>query len=148
MKLLPTITEGLGLTPFRRQMDRLFCDFFPGEPNGFPALAEGALLVDLAETPESVVVKAEVPGIELKDLDISIVGETLYIRGEKKEEKEEKGKTWHRVERSYGAFARAVTLPSPVKQDKIEATAKDGVLTITLPKAEEAKAHKIVIKGS
>lgn len=148
MNLLPTIREGLGLTPFRRQMDRLFSDFFPEVPNGFPALAEGALLVDLAETPESVVVKAEVPGIELKDLDISIVGETLYIKGEKKEEKEEKGKTWHRVERSYGAFARAVTLPAPVKQDKIEATVKDGVLTVTLPKAEEAKARKIAIKGA
>ncbi len=76
----------------------------------------------------------------------SRLGGTLYLKGRKTEEKEEKGKTWHRVERSYGTFTRAITLPSAVNAERIEAKSKDGVLTITLPKREEAKPKQIQIK--
>jgi HSP20 family protein len=142
MKLVPWRTE---LSPLRGQMDRLFRDFFE---NGHVATREEefAPVLDVAETPEAIVVTAEVPGIEVKDIEISLMGGTLYLKGRKTEEREEKGKTWHRVERSYGAFTRAITLPSAVNAERIEAKSKDGVLTITLPKKEEAKPKQIQIK--
>jgi HSP20 family protein len=104
--------------------------------------------LDVSETAETVQVRMDVPGIEAKDIDIEITGNMLHVSGERKEEKEEKGKTWHRIERKTGSFARSVTLPSAVKEDKVEAAYKDGVLTITLPKTEEAKTHKVKIKGN
>jgi HSP20 family protein len=126
-------------------MDRLFHDFFE---NGHTTTAaeEFAPALDVAETPEAIVVTAEVPGVDVKDVEISLMGGTLYIKGKKTDEKEEKGKTWHRVERSYGAFTRALSLPSAVNAERIEAKSKDGVLTITLPKKEEAKPKLIQIK--
>jgi HSP20 family protein len=104
--------------------------------------------LDVSETAEMVQVRMDVPGIDAKDIDIEITGNMLHVSGERKEEKEEKGKTWHRIERKTGSFARSVTLPSAVKEDKVEAAYKDGVLTITLPKTEEAKTHKVKIKGN
>jgi HSP20 family protein len=90
----------------------------------------------------------DIPGMEAKDIDIEVTGNTLNVSGERKEEKEEKGKTWHRIERKTGSFARSVTLPSAVMEEKVEAAYKDGVLTITLPKTEEAKTHKVKVKGN
>jgi HSP20 family protein len=92
------------------------------------------------------VVKAEVPGLEPKDIDISLTGGVLTIKGEKKQEKEEKDENYHRIERSYGTFTRSVRVPQEVQSDKIEATYKNGVLKITLPKSEEAKKKEIKIK--
>jgi HSP20 family protein len=133
------------LSTLRREMDRLFECFF-GEalslerPGGTwePRL-------DIAESKDMLTVKAELPGLEAEDLDVSVSGETLTIKGEKKQEREEKDERRHVVERSYGAFARTVRLPAPVIQDKITAGFKNGVLTISLPKTEEAKQKAIPI---
>lgn len=134
------------LTSFRREMDRLFERFFGELPSlELPGMAWGPRL-DMSETKDSLVVKAELPGLEAKDLDISVSGNTLTIKGEKKQEKEEKDEHHHMIERSYGAFSRIVELPAPVAADKIKATFKNGVLTIALPKTEEAKRRAVSIK--
>ncbi|MCP5007890.1 MAG: Hsp20/alpha crystallin family protein [Planctomycetes bacterium] len=104
------------------------------------------LEVDIAETDNDIIVKAEIPGVDPKDIDISIVNDTLTIKGEKKEEKEEKGMSYHRVERSYGSFMRTIDLPAHVKTDEVVAKDHQGVLKITLPKMEEAKTKKITVK--
>lgn len=128
------------LTSLQREMDRLFEDFFRrGGLRWAPS-------VDVIETNDTVVIKAELPGLEPKDVDISVSGNTLTIRGEKKEEKEEKGKTFYRMERSYGSFCRTIDLPAAVEADKAKADYKQGVLEITLPKTEQVKAKKIPIK--
>jgi HSP20 family protein len=144
MNLLPWHKADVGLSQMRRQLDRLFEDFFTN--GGVAAARAWAPELDVAETPEAIVVKAELPGIDPKEVEISVSGETLSIRGEKKEEKEEKGKTWHRVERSYGSFLRSIDLPAPVDAERISAEAKDGVLTVTLPKTEKARARRIEVK--
>ncbi|HWT83226.1 MAG TPA: Hsp20/alpha crystallin family protein, partial [Candidatus Methylomirabilis sp.] len=95
---------------------------------------------------ESVVLKAELPGIEPKDVEVRVEDNTLYLKGERKHEKEVKEKSYHRVERSYGAFTRSFALPGSVSADKAAAEYKDGVLTLTLPKKEEAKPKTIQIK--
>ena len=123
----------------QREMDRLFEDFF----------RRGGLMrpsVDVVETDDTVVVKAELPGMEPKDVDISVSGDKLTIKGERKAEKEEKGKTFYRMERGYGSFCRTIELPASVEADKAKADYKNGVLEITLPKTEQVKAKKIPIK--
>jgi len=126
-------------------MDRLLERFF-GEPLG-PERRAGMWTprTDVAETKDSVTIKAELPGLEAKDVEVSLSGDMLTIKGEKKQEKEEKDEHHHLVERTYGAFSRMVQLPAPVAADKIKANFKNGVLTVTLPKTEEAKQKAIPI---
>ncbi|MBM2839971.1 MAG: Heat shock protein, Hsp20 family [Bacteroidetes bacterium] len=102
--------------------------------------------VDVAENENEVQVKVELPGVSKDDVKITMQENILTIRGEKKQEKETKNSEYHRVERSYGSFQRSFTLPTNVKHDKIEASYNDGVLTVTLPKAEEAKPKQIEVK--
>lgn len=90
--------------------------------------------------------KAEIPGLDAKDLDLSLSGGSLVIKGEKKQEKEEKEENYHFIERSYGSFVRTIPLPKEVKHDKITASYKDGVLRVVLPKSEEAKTKELKIK--
>ena len=89
----------------------------------------------------------DIPGMEAKDIDIQVNGHLLTISGERKEEKEEKGKTYHRIERRSGSFSRSVTLPCPVKEEAVDAQYKNGILMVKLPKAEEAKSKKIAVKS-
>jgi HSP20 family protein len=103
--------------------------------------------LDLAESNNALEVRMDIPGMEAKDIDIQVNANVLTVSGERKEEREEKGKTYHRVERRVGAFSRSVTLPCPVKEDAVDAQYKNGILTIKLPKTEEAKARKITVKG-
>lgn len=98
-------------------------------------------VVNVSETENEVVVTAELPGMDEKDLDLSLRGNQLIIRGEKKEEKEEKGEHYYRKESSYGSFHRVIPLPMEVDEDKIEATYKKGVLKIRLPKSAEAQKN-------
>jgi HSP20 family protein len=135
-----------GLSTFRREMDELFERFFGELPSLDIAGPGWAPRLDVAENKDSVTVKAELPGVEAKDLDISVSGDVLTIKGEKRQEREEKDEHRHLVERSYGAFSRMVRLPAPVASDKVKATFKNGVLTIVLPKTEEAKRKAIPIK--
>ena len=134
------------LTSFRREMDRLWDRFFSERP-ALEFLERGwEPSLDISETKGDLVVKAELPGIDPKDIDISLAGDTLTIKGEKKQEKEEKEENYHRIERSYGAFSRMVKLPMSVQNDKIKASYQNGVLKITLPKSEEEKKKQIKIK--
>jgi HSP20 family protein len=103
--------------------------------------------LDVAETDSDVVVHVDVPGIDPKKIDISVTGDVLTIRGERDEVKDTKETTFHRVERSYGSFSRVITLPTSVDVEKISATAKEGVLTVTLPKRDEVRPRQIKVEA-
>ena len=127
------------------EMDDLFDSFFRGL--GRPLTGYKAWpAIDVADKDDAVVVRAEVPGCKAEDIDISVYGNTLTISGEKKESKEEKEKGYYHMERSCGSFRRDLNLASDVDPDKIKAVCKEGVLTVTLPKTEKAKAVKIKVK--
>lgn len=134
----------------RREMDSLFDNFFRGfdlEP--FESrLGAFNPKVDVTENDKEIKISAELPGMDEKDIDVSIQKDVLTIKGEKKEEKEDKGKDYYRMERSYGSFSRSVPLPVEVETDKVEAKFKKGVLSITLPKTAKAVAEtkKIAVK--
>jgi HSP20 family protein len=128
-------------------MDRLFDRFLEPAWSEMPALGDWSPTVDVSEDKDAVTVKAELPGVEQKDIAVSLQEGMLTIKGEKRAEKEEKDKHYHRIERSSGAFYRSIQLPSVVDAGKVAATFKDGVVTITLPKSPEAKGTTIPIKG-
>lgn len=102
--------------------------------------------VDIVENDDAFTVKAELPGVEKKDVDISIENGVLTIKGEKKSKTEQKDEKVHRVECSYGSFVRSFTLPASVKTDKVDAKYKDGILNMTLPKSEKDTTKKIEVK--
>ena len=102
--------------------------------------------LDVFEEKDSVVVKAELPGMKKEDVEVNLSGEHLTIKGEKKEDKEVKEDDYYRRERSYGSFLRTVALPCEVKSDEIKASFKDGVLEIRMPKTEEAKKKSVAVK--
>ncbi len=141
------------LAPFRdfermtREMDRFWDSFLERRP-ATRIEDEGEFLptLDLAETKNDIVVKAELPGLDPKDIDISLSNGVLTIKGEKKQEREEKEENYHLLERSYGSFVRSVRLPGEIQSDKINASYKNGVLKVTLPKSEEAKKKEIKIR--
>ena len=141
------------LTPFRdfdrmrREMDRLSDTFLEGDVRkGSKEDSFWLPSVDVSETKSDIVVKAELPGMDPKDIDVTLSDGHLMIKGQKKHEKEEKDEDYHFVERSYGSFVRAVHLPKEVKHDKISASYKDGVLKVVLAKSEEAKTKEVKIK--
>jgi len=134
----------------RQEMNRLFDDFNRGfslEP--FESKFAGfSPRVDVSETDKEIKITAELPGMDDKDIDISLNKDTLTIKGEKREEKEDKGKDYYRAERSYGSFSRTIPLPAEIDTDKVKAEFKKGVLTVTMPKTAEAikETKKIPIK--
>lgn len=135
----------------RRRMNRLFEDFWgdlahQGE-GGETRELRFSPPVDIKETDDSYVVTLEIPGVNKKDISVEVQDNVLSIRGERNFEEEKKGETFHRVERSYGSFVRSFSLPSQVNADKVEAVFKDGLLTLTVAKVEEAKPKNIEIKG-
>lgn len=134
------------LSSLRREMDRLWENFFGERPLTRIWEREWAPFLDMSETKDNFVVKAEVPGIDAKDIDISLTGDVLSIKGEKKQEKEEKEEDYHLIERNYGSFSRSVRLPAEVESGKIKASYKNGILSITLPKSEKVKAREVKIK--
>ncbi len=103
--------------------------------------------VDVSETAKEIIVNAEIPGVEAKDIDVNLAGDVLTIKGERKREHEEKEENFHRIERSYGSFYRSLRLPSEVDGDKIKASYKKGVLRISLHKSKKATAKKIEINA-
>ena len=125
----------------RREFDRLLEELVPRE-EGERVFAP---VVDVYETDQELVVKAELPGVKKENVEVSIRDNALYIRGEQKAEREEKTKAYHRVERVYGRFERVLPLPTDVKVESAKAEFKDGVLEIRIPKAEGAKERKIEI---
>ena len=136
-----------GLTALRREMDRLFEDFFGGRSGGFWERA-GEPAVEVSDTKDAVVVKAQVPGMTKENVQVSITEDALTLKGEMKEEEKKEDKNYHRREFRYGAFARTIPLPMTVQGDKATAQLKDGVLEITIPKSEQAKVKEIPIKVS
>jgi HSP20 family protein len=102
--------------------------------------------VDIYETENELVLKADLPDVELKDLDVRVENQTLTITGERKFERQGGSKGYHRVERSYGNFARSFSVPNTFDTDKIDASFKNGVLTVTLPKKEAAKPRQIKVQ--
>lgn len=137
----------------QREMNQMFDDIFEGISPA--ALREKGLAtfypsIDVKETDTEITVKAELPGMEEKDVEVTLEDETLTLRGEKKaEEKEEDGKGYWRRETSYGSFLRVIPLPRGIDQEKVDARFKNGVLSITLPKQEEekVKGKKIAVKA-
>jgi HSP20 family protein len=129
----------------REAMDRLFDDAFT-RPLSVSGVA-GAPAIDMFQTEDDVVVKATLPGIKAEDVDISVTGETLTIRGEYKQENEQKDATYHIREQRSGSFERSLLLPTDVKADQAKADFENGILTITMPIAEEVKPKSITIKA-
>ncbi|HEX3573347.1 MAG TPA: Hsp20/alpha crystallin family protein [Rhodopila sp.] len=134
-------------------MDRLF-DSFTGRFGAAPFLSSRfdttvslpSFAVDITEKEHEFLVSAEVPGMADKDIDVSLSGDVLTIKGEKRQEREEEGDNRYLSERSYGAFQRAFSLPDGVDREKIAASFANGVLTVTLPKSAQAAAKKIEVK--
>ena len=139
------------LLSLQERMNRLFEESARGIGRGQEedwSVGAWAPAVDIFEQGSDVVLKAELPGIEPKDVDIRIENNILTLRGERKVDHEVKKESYHRVERSYGTFTRSFTLPSTVDTAGVKADYKDGVLRITLPKREEAKPKQIQISVS
>jgi HSP20 family protein len=148
-------TEVSPLDAFQREMNRLFDDFFKGF--GLPSTTQGAGAlgmfvpqVDMTEDDKSIKVVAELPGMDEKNIDINLSRDSLTIKGEKREEREEKGKESYYAERSFGSFSRVIPLPSEVNPDQAEATFSKGVLTVSMPKLHEEKKEqkKIEVRTS
>jgi len=136
------------LMSLRQAMDRLFEDSFVRPSRLIGDFGETVMpALDIYQTPNEVVVKASLPGVKPEDINIDITGETLTIKGESKAEQEVKKEDYLYQERRYGIFSRSVALPSGLKTDKAEAAMEDGVLTLTIPKVEEAKPKRISIKA-
>jgi HSP20 family protein len=136
------------LISLREAMDRLFEESFVQPRAGWPApIGAGTLAVDMYETDDAVVVKSSIPAVKPEDVDVSITGDTLTIKGETEAEEEVKEENYIRRERRYGSFCRSLTLPLPVVADKAQAEFENGVLTLTLPKAEEVKPKAIKVKA-
>jgi HSP20 family protein len=132
------------LATLRQEMEDLLTRFTTEGVEGWVG-GMMAPSMDLAETNEALQLKVDVPGMKPEDIEIEVTNNLLRIRGERREEKEEKGKTFHRVERRAGKFSRTLSLPCAVQENKVHAEYHDGVLSILLPKAEEARAHRIKV---
>jgi HSP20 family protein len=132
----------------QNQMNRLFEDALHAWPSSSDGTTAWAPAADIYETESDLVLQADLPGVDPKQIDVRVENNVLTIRGERGFESKIDRENFHRVERSYGAFSRSFTLTTPVDADKIKATYKNGVLQITLPKAEEAKPKKIQIAAS
>jgi len=128
------------------EMDDLFGGFFRGFDTPFAGYKAWPA-IDVAEEEDTILVRAEVPGCKADDINISVHDNVLTISGEKKLSEEKKEKGYYHVESSYGSFKRELTLPTDVDQSKIDATCKNGVLSVILPKVEKAKPIKVKIKG-
>jgi len=137
----------IGLTSLQKEMERLFDRFWEPDFHDLVPVGEWSPRLDLSETKDALVVRAEIPGIEAKDVQISLQEQVLTIRGEKQQEKEEKDEHHYRMECSHGVFARSVRIPVPVEREKVTAKFKNGLLTVTLPKAPSAKQTTIPVKA-
>jgi len=132
-----------GLTALRREMDRLFEHVLGREPS---PLGEAAPVVEVAETPAAVIVKAQVPGVSKEHLQVNVTDTAFTIKGEVQEDKTTEDKNYHRREIHYGAFARTITLPTTVQAEQATAKLKDGVLEVTIPKRQATTATDVPIQ--
>ena len=130
---------------FRRELDRLFEDVFTS-PTSRSEWAPATMPVDVEETAAAYVFRADLPGIEAKDVKVSLEGDTLKLRGERKREEKSSEGSLHRAERSYGAFERQFKFNTPIRGDQVKASYKDGVLEVHVPKADEARPRDIEVQ--
>lgn len=139
------LRQGRSAWDLQDEFNRFFEEFGFGS-----AVAEEdyTLAMDIRETDEAYIVEADVPGIKKEDIKIEVNDDVLTIKGERKDEHEEKKKDYHRIERQYGSFRRSVSIPGGIKHDAVEAKFDDGVLRVTLPKREDAKPRQIEVKAS
>lgn len=142
--LAPWRRNAVFLDPFRVEMEDIFQKFF-GDGELVPAAKAWTPRVDVEETDKEIVVKADLPGVDPKNVEISVENGVLTVRGERKEEKEDKKKNYHRVERFAGSFYRSVPLPPAADADKVTATSANGVVTVAIPKRAEAMPKKIAV---
>ena len=141
---------GYGLTApvaqIRSEMERLFDGFFGTSPFGLPgAMDLAAPALDISETDDQVVVRAELPGVDPKEVNVMVTGDLLTVSGEKKSQNEQTGENYYVSERHFGSFQRSIRLPSHVDRDAVSANYTNGVLTIRLKKQESAKARKVKV---
>ena len=134
------------LTSFRQEMDRLFDRFWEDDGETPTALREWVPSLDFSETVDAYMVRIEIPGLEPKDVQVTLQDNVLTVKGEKKEEVKQKDERFYRLERSYGMFSRSLRLPVPVDGAKVNAVFKTGLLTVTVPKSPEAKTSTIPIE--
>jgi len=127
----------------QREMNRLFDTYYPVRLRTAPSFPA----MNVWSSEEGLILTAEVPGIRPEDIDVSVVGETLNLTGARKPEELKEGTRYHRQERGYGKFSRTIQLPFPVDVNKVEATFKNGLLHISLPRAEADKPRKIAVKS-
>ena len=148
MSALTTWNPLRELGSLENRLDRLFGVTWPSRNGEKEAMtvAQWTPLVDISEDNNEYLVKAELPELKKEEVKVSVENGELTISGERKSEKEEKGKKFHRIERSYGSFLRSFTLPETVNGDKVSAEFKDGVLSVHLPKDEKAKPKSIEVK--
>ena len=133
------------LDSLQSDMNRLFDSFFGGRQGNGVSGRRWIPAMDLVETDENLVVRADLPGLSEDDVEIEIKDNVLTVSGERKAEHEEKGEGFHRVERSFGRFARSLSLPRGVDADKVQAGFSDGVLQVRVPKPEETKPTRVQI---
>jgi HSP20 family protein len=131
---------------FRREIDELFDRMVRSDGSDGQAMTAWAPQVDVEETEKEFLVKADLPGVDPKDVDIRVVDNVLTVRGGKEEKREEKKKNYHRMERFCGQLYRAIALPAGTDADKVNATSANGVITITIPKRAEAQPKKITVQ--
>ena len=145
-RMLQLVPRRQRFLPFVPDID-IFDRFFDFE---LPTLFEGEEMVhphfDISETEKEYVMSGEIPGIDVKDLNVTLTDGIITIKGEKKKETEEKQENYHRIERHYGSFERSFRVPDKAKTEKLDAQYKDGVLKLTLPKAEVSEVKKIEVK--
>jgi HSP20 family protein len=136
------------VSALQERMNRLFSNYRSASPYREEEISQSPWVppVDIYETEDSLVFKAELPGVTKEDITVEVKDNTLTLKGEKKFGKEAKEESYHRVERAYGAFQRAFTLPGTMEQDKVKAKFKDGILEIVLPKAEKSKPKQIRVE--
>ena len=134
------------MSTMREDMDRLF-DSMLGRYPRERAQALWAPAIDVEETNEAMIVRAELPGMKREDIKVKVAEDTVTISGERKYEAEQKDRTFHRIERAYGSFQRSIVLPMSVQGDKAVAGYKSGVLELVLPKAERVKAREITVES-
>ena len=145
---MKTLAPANSLMTLRNEMDRLFDRIWDGDSTKVSAQGDWLPALDLHETKEGFVATVDVPGIEPRDIHVTLREGLLIIRGERKNEFEEKEETFYRSERQYGVFSRAVRLPSAVDGSKVVASFKNGVLTVMVPKSAEAKDRDIPVHVS
>ena len=131
----------------REAMDRLFDDAFTRPLSVRDGWSMASPAIDMYQTDNEVVVKASIPGIKAEEVQINITGDILTLKGEARQEEDRKERSWHIREQRFGSFERSIVLPTDVKSDQAEAVFENGILTITLPKADEVKPKTINIKA-